>query len=415
MRRKIWEDMDIQCSIIGTCLGIGELRKIARQTKLQLEPKSNEFEIHATFVRLCSQNGPVAKAVNKALDRKYATPIKRFSKASTDAELKALWEESRNKGDIPGPYWALMTHPDASADLRREIFGDVHMLSHIVGSSNRVDIRRLTELESELSRMHERHAKTRSVYRKRLKDVTDYNRTMTKQLASMAKETETLRYKAREHCNELVYRENQSLQRSLAAQSALLADEQARNDALQRKFEAFTSRMEHLEEELREKQAEVDFLEEELERQMEKMHSLRAPCNAGTCTAGTPGGCLGGCEDAGTPDCPGPDLCGKRILYVGGRANLVQHYRNVVEQRGGEFIHHDGGVEQARQALPKLLNAVDAVLCPVDCVSHDACQCVKEVCKHTMKPCKLLRSSGLSSLVRSLGELIATPQTERRS
>ena len=74
---------------------------------------------------------------------------------------------------------------------------------------------------------------------------------------------------------------------------------------------------------------------------------------------------------------------------------------------GGEFVHHDGGVEESRRLLPRLVNAVDAVVCPLDCVSHDACLCVKALCGHDLKPLKLLPSSGLSSLVRCLTELAA--------
>ncbi len=399
MRRKIWEDNDVQCSIIGTCLSLKELRKIARQTQLRLEAEADEFEVHVTFVRICCEPGPVAKAVNKALDRKYAGALRRFGHAETDDELLELWKESMDKGDIPGPFWALMTHPNVSAELRRRVFGDVHMLSHLVGSSNRSDIRRLSELERSLTEVQERQAKVRGVYRNRVKHLVGENRALSRRLAAMAKEAETMRYRSREHCNEVVYLENQGLQRSLATQSAMLAEVQARNELLQRKLDAHEIRLGHLEEELREKQAEVEFLESEMERIMH----------------GPGPGCMGECDKRGTPECPGPDLCGKRILYVGGRANLVQHYRDVVCRYGGEFVHHDGGVEHTRQALPRLLSGVDAVLCPVDCVSHDACQCVKEVCKHTMKPCKLLRSSGLSSLVRSLEELMSQPEIARRS
>ncbi len=403
MRRKIWEDTDIQCSIIGTCLSLRELRKIARQAKVCLGGDADEFEVHVTFVRLCCEPGPAAKAVNKALDKKYAGAIRKYAKAANDAALLTLWRESQAKGDIPGPYWALMTHPVATPDLRRRVFGDVHMLSHLVGSSNRADIRRLSEIEDTLQTVQERHAKAKSIYKDRLKHLVGENRNLSRKLAALAKEAETLRQRTRYHCDEVIQCENMGLQRSLSTQAVQLAEERARNANLRRRLAAQDTRLEYLEEELREKRGEVEFLEAELGR-------IAAQGDAATVRT-----CAWGCEKAGTPECPGPDLCGKRILYVGGRANLVQHYRDVVERRGGQFVHHDGGVEHPRQALPKLLNGVDAVLCPVDCVSHDACQCVKEVCKHVMKPCMLLRSSGLSSLVRSLEELTAQPPTQRRS
>jgi hypothetical protein len=106
-----------------------------------------------------------------------------------------------------------------------------------------------------------------------------------------------------------------------------------------------------------------------------------------------------------TDRCPGPDLCGKKILYVGGLHKMVPHYQQLVEYYGGRFMHHDGGVEAARNQLPKMLGSADVVFCPVDCVSHDACICVKKMCKHYQKPFVMMRSSGLSTLANELGRI----------
>ncbi len=407
MRRKIWEHQDYQCSIVGTCLSLAELHKLARQTGLRLDDPADEFAVHVTFVKLCTRQGPVAKAVQKLLDRKFAGAVRRFSQAKgehADLQAEVLWREAQAKGDIPGPYWAMMTHGEISHALRTQIFGEVHMLSHLVGAANRADIRRLAELEQQLSATEKRHSDVRSVYRRRLRDVVAENRGYKHKVAELSKELECLRGRAKEHGSDILRLENQGLQRSMATQSVMLMEQRSRNESLARKLEAQARRLEHMAEELTEKRAELQFLEGEYQRLSEE----RCPCPGGVCNSdGTPA--------CGEEQCPGPSLCGKRILYVGGRANLVHHYRALVERRGGEFLHHDGGLEQSRHCLPRLLGGVDAVLCPVDCVSHDACLCVKEVCKHTMKPCKMLRSSGLSSLLRSLEELAAQPETQRRS
>jgi len=112
------------------------------------------------------------------------------------------------------------------------------------------------------------------------------------------------------------------------------------------------------------------------------------------------------CADKDTSNCPGLNLCGKTVLYVGGLHKMVPHYRQLVEQSGGRFLHHDGGKEASRNILPKLLNTADAVLCPIDCVSHDACKCVKKMCKRYQKPFVPMRSSGLSSLARGLSDIV---------
>ena len=111
------------------------------------------------------------------------------------------------------------------------------------------------------------------------------------------------------------------------------------------------------------------------------------------------------CSPCSTPACPCPRLRGKCVLYVGGRSGLKGQYRLLGERFGCEVLHHDGGVEQSPQHLQQLLTRADAVVCPVDCVSHDACAMVKRMCRGSMKPVLFARSSGLSSLASSLTAL----------
>ena len=90
-----------------------------------------------------------AKLIQKALDRRHESAIKQFAKAKDEAALGALWDDAVKRGDIPGAYWAALSHPAATEAIMRRAFGDVHMLSHMVGAANRADIRRLRQLEEE--------------------------------------------------------------------------------------------------------------------------------------------------------------------------------------------------------------------------------------------------------------------------
>jgi hypothetical protein len=54
-----------------------------------------------------------------------------------------------------------------------------------------------------------------------------------------------------------------------------------------------------------------------------------------------------------------------------------------------------------------LLARGDIVLCPVDCVSHQACIKAKRFCKGTAKTFVPLRSSGLSSFISGLRQATA--------
>jgi len=52
-------------------------------------------------------------------------------------------------------------------------------------------------------------------------------------------------------------------------------------------------------------------------------------------------------------------------------------------------------------AVTRALSTVDAVVCPVDCVSHATCLKVKRACKHLAKQFIILLRSGLSSFARA--------------
>ncbi|MBA5819314.1 DUF2325 domain-containing protein, partial [Escherichia coli] len=75
----------------------------------------------------------------KALDERYAGAIRAFDAAKDADELLARWKEALKSGDIPPAYWALMTHPRTTMGVRQVAFGDLHMLSHLVGAANRAD------------------------------------------------------------------------------------------------------------------------------------------------------------------------------------------------------------------------------------------------------------------------------------
>ena len=98
-------------------------------------------------------------------------------------------------------------------------------------------------------------------------------------------------------------------------------------------------------------------------------------------------------------------LSGKTLLYVGGRTNQVPMLRKLAEERGADLIHHDGGLAESAQSLAVLTSRADAVLFPVDCVSHSAAKMVKRMCKQLGKSYFPLRRSGLASFAAFIERL----------
>jgi hypothetical protein len=75
--------------------------------------------------------------------------IEPFEDAGADARVKQAPVSLSKQGDIPGAYWAALTHPATTQDIVSRIFAGVHMLSHVVGTANRADIRRLRQLQAD--------------------------------------------------------------------------------------------------------------------------------------------------------------------------------------------------------------------------------------------------------------------------
>jgi hypothetical protein len=92
-------------------------------------------------------------------------------------------------------------------------------------------------------------------------------------------------------------------------------------------------------------------------------------------------------------------LRGVRVLYVGGRPKLFEQLKAYVSSRGGLLLTHDGGIDDNTSLLPGLVSQADAVLFPVDCISHAAAEQVKKLCRRLAKPWTPLRSASLASFV----------------
>src|SRR5262249_439530 len=149
-RRKLWElATHLYCSIVGTCLSTTELRKVVAKCKGHALKGFSDLAIHEEAVTAAAHHDGAGRLLHKALDRRHAATIKRFQKAEDTDAVRRLWEEALRSGDIPGAYWATLTHWASTPDLIKSTFADVHMLSHLVGAANRADIRRLAALEAE--------------------------------------------------------------------------------------------------------------------------------------------------------------------------------------------------------------------------------------------------------------------------
>jgi hypothetical protein len=359
------------CSIVGTCLSLKELEKIQRKAKVLVPFNSTEHEIHGIFVYLAGEDELPSKLMTKLLDKKFEREIREFSKIKEDQKLKKKWEKEYEAGNIPGPYWALMSHPFASAKTLSHAFGEVHMLSHMIGRSTRADIKRVKKVEEENDRLSLKIKTIKKAYSEKfsvLNKKYEMEKNKTNQLFSYLDEAEKelLEIKSKNtNSEEKIYEKNISqLEISI--------------EFLKTENQTLCKKIKELEKKLETKKFIQSFFEP-----LNCQYSDNVKCS----------GCI-------SNNCPGPDLCGKKVLYVGGRKNILPKYREIVEEYGGEFIYHDGGVESSKKSIDNIVSSADMVFCPVDCTSHDACLRLKKICKKTEKSFIPLKSSGASSFDR---------------
>lgn len=388
-RRRLWNlRPDFHCSICGTCLSLADLRRVAGKAGLRLNPAATEHEVHGYFVKLASEPGRVSKSMHKLLDRKHRNAIERSRRARSEVEVRTFWEESLAKGDVSGPYWALMTHPLASDVLMAEAFGDVHMLSHLLGASNRADIRRLSSLEKEREELSRELAGARRQLSARDAEVR-----------RLADELKRGMESARSHEKRLADAQTQV---HALTEGGAYRELRARIGVLESRLEEAdrAARVDHRRRiELRDEASE---LRAERDRMQSLVRDLGAECEALELMLERG---LGNAGDDATEPVPALDLGGRRIAYVGGRAGLMGHFRALIQRSNGELVHHDGGIDDRAGRLRRVLGQADAVLCPVDCVSHGACLRAKQFCKRASKPFVPLRSAGLSSFVGGLRQV----------
>jgi hypothetical protein len=367
-------DANIHCSIVGTCLTTAELRKLIPRYVPDLARKDvTDVEIHHAAVNLSTEGGIVAKELNKALDTRHALAIKRFRVADDERALKQLWQEAMVQGDVPGAYWALMTHPASTFDLRTVAFGDVHMLSHLVGASNRAGIRRLAALEEETARLRTENAHQQARIQAQ---VTQH--------AAMADTLQQLQARCDQHVDPAaLLDEVAQLRAALRERDDKLALHTARRHDSEQKSDTRQAQQAGLVAELTTTRAELDTARSELA-------ALEVSLSCGD----------------GKPVLPRLD--GQRILYVGGRPGTTGVLATLIAAAGGELLVHDGGIEDHQGLLATMLPRADVVVFPIDCISHNAMHVAKHACARQQIACHPLRSASVASFI-ALMQRLAEP------
>ncbi|MCP5160033.1 MAG: DUF2325 domain-containing protein [Gammaproteobacteria bacterium] len=385
--KKLWElDRSYHCSVIGTCLTLAELRQIQRRLGGIVQALDSDYDLHRAFVGAVREATPASRLIHKHLDRKYKLAIRQLSKAQSMQAFDAYWGAALASGDIAGAYWALITHPNVPDDILDRVYGEVHMLSHLSGASVRVDLQELNRLKRRCPELEAQWLEIQADARRRLAEQQDVISALNKRLV---RTLEVERQLQAAEARLAVFEERSSVARltaEVAELTARLAGDRVRIERAEAAAETWKQQAtrsidqnQWLARQLAESRQERDTLESTLEQ------LLASSCMGDNAP-----------EDRSAIGV-GPDLVGRCVLYVGGRNHQCAYFRALVERCNGRFIHHDGGREEARARLWDVVQQADAVLCPLDCVSHDAVHRIKRFCERHTKPLVLLPRASLAA------------------
>jgi hypothetical protein len=405
------------CSIVGTCLTAGELRQVLVKGGDETARQASDHALHSRGVWLAGQQSVQGKLLAKALDRRHEGFIRQVARLSSPDELRAFWRAAFDRGDIGGAYWAVLSHPDADDLLMRDIFGEVHMLSHLVGSASRLDIARLTRLQAVL----DEQSALISRQERRLSEAAE-------ERAALARDNDRLTI-ALARAQAEAAAANTAAANTAAANTSgasgapgdgghgagrTAGQGVAGTAAPARAGDAGRIEIDRLTSRLAGACADIETLQQRAHRAESQVAELRRENDlaerllaASVITGRDPA--TGGAPDPGQTACGcAQDGCcsavgtGGAVLYVGGRRNLYDRLRAIAADHGVRLILHDGGMEDSTTLLPAVLAQAETVIFPVDHISHTATGIIKRICRESGKPYHPLRSAGLTSFVAAL-------------
>lgn len=355
-RLKLWEiEHGYHCSIVGTCLTPATARQILRRARVEVEGGAEDYRLHSLLVSEATRSGVIGRLINKTLDDSFAGPIRRVAATWGEALQDALWDELCAKGEVAAGYWAFLSHSHVAPDLRVRIFGEVHMLSHFMGGHHRGNAKMLWLAERRTEQLAERLARTRR----------QAQETMAERDAQIA----VLQAELGQTRDELAQRMARVVRDRRPARVRRLADP----TRLERRILATRAQLRQLEADNARLGRLLDILADDPPR-----------------------------PAATLPPAPDADCAERCLLYVGGRCSLVPHLRRHAEVRRVELLHHDGGDEEGMHVLERLIGRADAVFCPIDCVSHQACLAAKQLCRRLDKTFVPLRSGSGTCFLRAV-------------
>ena len=251
------------------------------------------------------------------------------------------------------------------------------MLSHLVGASNRSDRAALQRMENQKENFEVYLSKLKDRFRLKIKKRDTIIQEQKKKLALL----------------------NSALLRAQTKISEI--SRQAPGQTFTKPVNS--SKVDHLEAQLSQANFQIKELKSVNQGLSSTVPTLKAEVN-------TLERCLSP-EEHSKSKSPRFDLQRKCILYVGGRKREVSRLHTLITSWNGTLMHHDGGLEKSISELARAVNKADAVVFPIDRVSHNAASTVKRLCRQSLKTFVPMRTTGVACLINALGDILGPIST----
>ena len=148
-RRRLWNlGEHAHCPVVGVCMPLAALRRLANKV-LGGQAMADDYELHCGVVASTTARTPMAEALNKELDRRYALQLSQVARCKDVEALARWWQEASSGKDLAGALWATLSSGRCTPELEHRVLGEVHMLQHQVGMSTRVDLAQMDTLLDE--------------------------------------------------------------------------------------------------------------------------------------------------------------------------------------------------------------------------------------------------------------------------
>lgn len=356
------------CSITGICLTPDEIRKIVEREYNNVKQK-DDFYLHEYTIHLLQKDPLIAQSIYKALNKKHKLTLKKYLALDCEKQIRETWQQDWKAHNFSDSYWALMSHPLVKADLLDEVYGAMHMLLFAQLETLQIKNMQVKQLQVQKQQLQQ---EIKALTQKNQAYINEKNlviHKLYKEIDSLHREKKTL------ETPPSIKVTNISQAEIIKLKKVIQQLEQEKQD--------YKKALENSQIAIEDKQAIIANLKQQLQQQVIEEQTQNRPQ-----------------ENVF-------NLQGQKILYVGGHKHLTPHFKDITEKYNGEFFHHDGGMEMRFDQLNSCLTKANAVFCPIDCISHNACKKIKRLCKQKDIPCIFLRSASLSAFNKGIEEMVA--------